>query len=213
LTLLPLRRKLPKVEPSDLDGSFVLSPATALSKALLPPEKHLIHSGRISYSAHRLQAGSRHQEWTGGGMGLPPFYKHSLSKLEGLEQNHVLTPLTSCHLSLFQPHPASLVYPVLVNRRLAYNTTPQEEQECEIIQTQKSSQRQSQKQRSIQGFGSDLVASSTCIAEDYLVWPHLGGWVVFLILWTLDAPGERDAGGGELSRVVWWVNTLSEVGR
>ena len=30
LTLLPLRRRLPRVEPSDLDGSIVLSPATAL---------------------------------------------------------------------------------------------------------------------------------------------------------------------------------------
>jgi hypothetical protein len=34
-----MRRKLPKVEPSYLDGSFVLPPATALSKTLLPAEK------------------------------------------------------------------------------------------------------------------------------------------------------------------------------
>jgi hypothetical protein len=73
LTLLPLRRKLPKVEPSDLDGSFVLPPATALSKTLLPTEKPLRFSRGMSYSAHRLQAGSRHQEWTGRGWAFPPF--------------------------------------------------------------------------------------------------------------------------------------------
>ena len=40
------------MEPSDLDGSIVLSPATALSKTLLPAEKPLRHSGGTSYSAH-----------------------------------------------------------------------------------------------------------------------------------------------------------------
>jgi hypothetical protein len=61
------------MEPSDLDGSFVLPPATALFKTLLPAEKPLIHSEGTSYSAHHLQAGSRHQEWTGGGWAFPPF--------------------------------------------------------------------------------------------------------------------------------------------
>ena len=71
LTFLSLRRKLPKVEPSDLDGSFFLPPATALSKTLLPAEKPLRHSGGTSYSAHHLQAGSRHQERTGGEWAFP----------------------------------------------------------------------------------------------------------------------------------------------
>ena len=44
LTLLPLRRRLPRGEPSDLDGSMVLSPATALSKTLLPAERPLRYS-------------------------------------------------------------------------------------------------------------------------------------------------------------------------
>jgi hypothetical protein len=51
-----------------------LSPATALSKTLLPAEKPLRHSRGSSYSAHHLQAGSRHQEWTGRGWAFP-FYK------------------------------------------------------------------------------------------------------------------------------------------
>jgi hypothetical protein len=62
------------METSDLDGSFVLPPATALSKTLLPAEKHLIDSGGTSYSAPigcHLQAGSRHQKWTEGD-GLSP---------------------------------------------------------------------------------------------------------------------------------------------
>jgi hypothetical protein len=33
-----------RLEPSDLDGSFILSPATTLSKTLLPAEKPLRHS-------------------------------------------------------------------------------------------------------------------------------------------------------------------------
>jgi hypothetical protein len=41
------------VELSDLDGSIVLSPAAALLQD-------------TSYPACHLQAGSRHQEWTGG---------------------------------------------------------------------------------------------------------------------------------------------------
>ena len=60
-----------RVESSDLDGSFVLSPATALSKTLLPAEMLLRYSGGTSYSSSRLQAGSRHQEWTGGGWAFP----------------------------------------------------------------------------------------------------------------------------------------------
>jgi hypothetical protein len=44
------------VEPSDLDGSFVLSPATALSKTLLPGEKPLRYSREhpVLHVAYRL---------------------------------------------------------------------------------------------------------------------------------------------------------------
>ena len=45
--------------------------------SLLPAERPLRHSGDTSYPAHRLQAGSRHQEWIGGGW-ASPLYKHSL---------------------------------------------------------------------------------------------------------------------------------------
>ena len=112
------------MEPSNLDGSFVLSPATALSKTLLPVERPLSYSGGTSYPAHRLQAGSRHQEWTGGGWAFP-FYKHTLL-VNWWALNRIMSwsPLISRRLSLFQPQPASLVYLVQVGRRLAYNTQP-----------------------------------------------------------------------------------------
>jgi hypothetical protein len=45
------------VESSDIDGSFVLSPATALSKTLLPAEKPLRYSGGTSYSVHLQPTG------------------------------------------------------------------------------------------------------------------------------------------------------------
>jgi hypothetical protein len=60
------------VEPSDLDGSFVLSTDTALSKTLLPAERPLRYSGGI-YPAGWLQ--TPRMDWQR--MGLPP-YKHSL---------------------------------------------------------------------------------------------------------------------------------------
>jgi hypothetical protein len=50
-------RRLPRVESSDIDGSFVLSPATALSKTLLPAEKPLRYSGGTSYSVHLQPTG------------------------------------------------------------------------------------------------------------------------------------------------------------
>jgi hypothetical protein len=55
------------------------------------------------------------------GMGLPP-YKHTLL-LNWLVLNRIMSwsPLISRRLSLFQPQPASQVYPVQVGRRLAYN--------------------------------------------------------------------------------------------
>jgi hypothetical protein len=56
---------------SDLDDSFVLSPATALSKTVLSAERPLRYSGGTSYPACRLQAGSRHQEWTGREWAFP----------------------------------------------------------------------------------------------------------------------------------------------
>jgi hypothetical protein len=102
------------VEPYDLDGSFVLSPATAGSKTLLLAEKPLRYSGGTSYSAHRLQAGSRHHEWTGGGRAFP-FYKHTLLvNWQALNRILSWSPLTSSCLSLFQPQSASKVYPVQV---------------------------------------------------------------------------------------------------
>ena len=56
------------------------------------------------------------------GMGLPP-YKHTLSKLGGLEQNRVLVSINlSCRLSLFQPQPASQVYSIQVGHGSVYNT-------------------------------------------------------------------------------------------
>ena len=56
------------------------------SKTLLPAERPQSYSGGTSYPAYLLQAGSRHQEWTGGGgMGLPP-YKHTL--LVNLDQRN-----------------------------------------------------------------------------------------------------------------------------
>ena len=69
--LAATRRRLPSVEPSNLDGSFILSPATALSKTLLPAERPLRYSRGTSYPACHLQAGSRHQEWTGRGWAFP----------------------------------------------------------------------------------------------------------------------------------------------
>jgi hypothetical protein len=96
------------VELSDLDGSFLLSAATALSKTLLPAEKPLRHSRGTSYSACCLQAGSRHQEWTGGGWAFP-FYKQTLLvNWWGLEQNYVLV---SINLSLSKSLSASACLP------------------------------------------------------------------------------------------------------
>jgi hypothetical protein len=61
------------VEPSDLDGSIVLSPATALSKTVLPAERSLRYSGGTPYPTGWLQ--TPRMDWRG--MGLPP-YKHTL---------------------------------------------------------------------------------------------------------------------------------------
>jgi hypothetical protein len=47
------------------------------SKTLLPDERALRYSRGTSYPASSLLTGSRHQEWTGRGIGLPP-YKHTL---------------------------------------------------------------------------------------------------------------------------------------
>jgi hypothetical protein len=64
LTLLPLRRRLPRVEPSDLDGSICSSPRLCflLKGPWDVPETHPIDG---------LWAGSRHQEWAGGGWAFP----------------------------------------------------------------------------------------------------------------------------------------------
>ena len=41
-----------------------------------------------------------------------------------------------------------------------------------------------------------FMAPGTCVAEDCLVWPQ---WErVHFIVWKLDAPRKRDAGGGEV---------------
>jgi hypothetical protein len=71
-TLLPLNMRSPVVYPSNLDGYIVMS-----TTAALPAERPLRHSRDTSYPASRLQAGSRHQEWTGGWDGPCP-YKYSL---------------------------------------------------------------------------------------------------------------------------------------
>jgi hypothetical protein len=82
LTLLPLRRRLARVEPSDLDGSICSSPRLCflLKGPWDIPETHPVD---------HLRASSRHQEWAGGGCAYP-LYKHGLSvNFRGLEQKHV----------------------------------------------------------------------------------------------------------------------------
>ena len=75
--LAATRRRLPRVEPYDLDGSLVLSPATALSKTLLPAERPLRYSGRTSYPARCLTGWLQTLRMDWQEMGLPP-YKHTL---------------------------------------------------------------------------------------------------------------------------------------
>jgi hypothetical protein len=64
LTLLPLRRRLPRVEPSDLDGSICSSPwlCFQLKGPWDSPKTHPVD---------RLRAGSRYQEWVGRGWAFP----------------------------------------------------------------------------------------------------------------------------------------------
>jgi hypothetical protein len=125
------------VEPYDLDGFFVLSPATALSKTLLPAERPLRYSGGTSYSAGRLQAGSRHQEWSGGGggmggMGLPP-YKHTLL-VNWRTLNRIVSwsPLTSRLSSKSLSAPACLPG-VPGSSRLQASIQQLKEKKCETI--------------------------------------------------------------------------------
>ena len=85
LTLLPLRRRLPRVEPSDLDGSICSSPRLCflLKGPWDIPETHPVD---------RLWAGSRHQEWAGRGWAYP-LYKHGLSvNFRGFEQKGLSWP-------------------------------------------------------------------------------------------------------------------------
>ena len=92
------------------------------SETLLPAERPLRHSGDTSYPACHLQAGSRHQEWTGRGMGLYP-YKHSLLvNLWALIREKKLSWLHYflSQSSLFQPQPVFQKYQVHVGCRPAY---------------------------------------------------------------------------------------------
>jgi hypothetical protein len=86
LTLLPLRRRLPRVEPSDLDGSICSSPW--LGFLLKGPG-----DASETHPVDRLWASSRHQEWAGVGWAYP-LYKHGLSvNFGGLEQKRVLASI------------------------------------------------------------------------------------------------------------------------
>ena len=70
------------------------------SETLLPAERPLRHSGDTSYYAHRLLAGSRHQEWIGRGW-ASPLYKHRLLVNFGalIREKFVLASFFSHHLS------------------------------------------------------------------------------------------------------------------
>ena len=73
------------VEPSDLDGSICSSPR--LCFLLKDPGDYLETS-----PVDRLWAGSRHQEWAGGGWAYP-LYKHGLSvNFRGFEQKGLSWP-------------------------------------------------------------------------------------------------------------------------
>jgi hypothetical protein len=75
LTLLPLMR-LPRVEPSCLDGSIVQPLLLFSFKTLLPAERPLSYSGDYTLSCMSSPAaGSRHQEWIGW-KGPPHPHKH-----------------------------------------------------------------------------------------------------------------------------------------
>jgi hypothetical protein len=65
---------------------------------LLPAERSLRYSGGTSYPTLHLQAGSRHQEWTGKGVEgwAFPLYKHSLLvNLRALNRIMSWSPLIS----------------------------------------------------------------------------------------------------------------------
>jgi hypothetical protein len=98
LTLLPLRSRLPRVEPSHLDGSICSSPRLCflLKGPWDIPETHPVD---------HLQAGSRHQDCAGGGWAYP-LYKHGLSvNFRGFEQKGLSWPLSFLVVwSQPQPH-------------------------------------------------------------------------------------------------------------
>ena len=80
--------------------AILLCQLPLFSKTLLPAERPLRHSGDTSYYAHRLLAGSRHQEWIGRGW-ASPLYKHRLLvNLGALNRNMSWPPL---FLSSFSP--------------------------------------------------------------------------------------------------------------
>jgi hypothetical protein len=107
LTLLPLRKRLPRVEPSDLGGSVCSSPR--LCFLLKGP-----WDGRETHPVDRQQADSRHQEWAGGGWAYP-LYKHGLwVNFRGFEQKGLSCPHSFLPSDLFQPQPAFQGNPVYV---------------------------------------------------------------------------------------------------
>ena len=81
------------------------------SETLLPAERPLRHSGDTSYPASCLQAGSRHQEWIGGGW-ASPLYKQRLLVNFGDLIRTCLGLILFSPSSLFQPQPAFQEYPV-----------------------------------------------------------------------------------------------------
>jgi hypothetical protein len=85
LTLLPLRRRWPRVEPSELEGSICSYPRLCfLLKGLSDIQE--------THPVDCLQAGSRHQEWAVGGWAYP-LYKHGLSvNVRGFEQKGLSWP-------------------------------------------------------------------------------------------------------------------------
>ena len=80
-TLLSLRRRLPTVEPSDLDGSLCSSPRLCF-----------LLKGAWDDPVDHLQAGSRHQEWAIGRWAYPLYKLGLLVNFRGFEQKGLSWP-------------------------------------------------------------------------------------------------------------------------
>jgi hypothetical protein len=94
--------KYPNVEPSDIDGSFVLPPATALSKTLLLLRStwYILEEHPILHITYRLAPDTKSGL---AGVGLPPFYKHILLVNGVPWTESCFGSINLYHLSFFQP--------------------------------------------------------------------------------------------------------------